>query len=131
MAQAVLATLAQHEEIDFQGLSTGDKTWIFSENHHDTAWLASWEEPDEFHAPIHHQKKSMVAILFNGVGQFYIDVLRQKQKMNSAYLTERILSRAAEMGAREETIPKENLTVYFDNAQHRDGQRNVDTVEYC
>jgi hypothetical protein len=58
----------------------------------------------------------MATILFNAVGQFYVDVLPQKQKMNSAYLTERILTLAAEMCAREETIPKENLTVHFDNA---------------
>jgi hypothetical protein len=40
-AQAMLATLAQHEETDFQSLFTGDETWIFYENDHDTVWLAS------------------------------------------------------------------------------------------
>jgi hypothetical protein len=111
-----LATLAQHEETDFQSLFTGDETGMFYETHHDTIWLASWEEPKEFQNPTHHQKKSMVTIFFNGVGQFYVDVLPQKQKMNSAYFTERILTGVAEMGAREETIPNEKLTVHFDNA---------------
>jgi hypothetical protein len=58
----------------------------------------------------------MFTIFFNGVGQFYVDVLPQKQKMNSAYFTERILTGVAEICAQEETIPKENLTIHFDNA---------------
>jgi hypothetical protein len=58
----------------------------------------------------------MVTTFFNGVGQFYVGVLPQKQKMNSAYFTERILTGEAAMCAREETIPKENLTVHFDSA---------------
>jgi hypothetical protein len=80
----MLATLAQHEETDFQSLFTGSKTSIFYENHHDTVWLASWEEPEEFQKPTHHQNKSMATIFFNGVGQFDVDILPQKQKMNSA-----------------------------------------------
>jgi hypothetical protein len=112
----MLATLAEHKETDFPSLSAGDETWIFYENHHDTAWLASWEEPEEFQKPTHHQKKSMVTIFFNGVGQFYVNVFSQRQKMNSAYYPERILTGVAKMCAREETISKENLTVHFDNA---------------
>jgi hypothetical protein len=112
----MLATMAQHEETDFQSLFTGDETWIFYENDHETVWIASWEEPEEFQKPTHDQKKSMVTIFANGVGQFYVDVLPQKQRMNSAYFTERSLTGVAEMCAREETVPKDNLTVHFDNA---------------
>jgi hypothetical protein len=107
---------SQHEKTNFQSRFTGDETWMFYENHRDTVRLASWEEPEEFQKPTHHQKKSIVTTFFNGVGQFYVGVLPQKQKTNSAYFTERILTREAAICAREQTIPKENLTVHFDSA---------------
>jgi hypothetical protein len=58
----MLATLAQHEETDFRSLFMGNETWIFYENHHDTVRLASWEEPEEFQKPTHHQTKSMFSL---------------------------------------------------------------------
>jgi hypothetical protein len=61
----------------------------------------------------------MVTIFFNGVGQFYVNVLLQKQKMNLGYFTEKILTGVAEICAREETVPKENLAVHFDNVPMR------------
>jgi hypothetical protein len=79
-AQAMLATLAQHQETDSQSLFAGDETWISDENHYDIVWLPSWEEPEEFQKPTHHQKKSMVTIFFNGVGQFHVLGKRQFRK---------------------------------------------------
>jgi hypothetical protein len=118
----MLATLAQHEETDCQSLFTGDETWILCKNHQDTVWLAPWEEPEEFQKPTHHQEKSMVTIFFTGAGQFYVSVLPQEQRMNSAYFTERVLTDVAEVCAREQTVPKENLTVHFDSAPIPDTQ---------
>jgi hypothetical protein len=112
----MLATLAQHKETDFQSLFTGDETWMIYESHHDAVRLASWEEPEKFQEPTQHQKKSMVTIFFNGVGQLHVAVLHQKQKMNSAYFIERILTGVTETWAWEEMTPKEKLTVHFDNA---------------
>jgi hypothetical protein len=50
------------------------------ENHCGTVWLASWEEPEEFQKPTHHEKKSIVTIFFNGLGQFYVEFSLRSRK---------------------------------------------------
>jgi hypothetical protein len=91
-AESMLQMVESHAAFNFHFLWTGDESWMLYEHHHETMWVASWEEVDELERPTHYRRKTMITLFFNGTGESFLNMLLQNRSVDTITLLERLLA---------------------------------------
>jgi histone-lysine N-methyltransferase SETMAR len=117
LAGSMLAELEMHRASNFHFLYTGDESWLFYHYDQQHMWAASWEEVDDLERPSHHQKKTMLTVFFNGTGQFFMNLMPPREKMNSKYFEREIIQNLGILCYPNRRQPHaRQATLHFDNA---------------
>jgi hypothetical protein len=115
LAQRVLQPVAKHKHSHF--LFAGDESWMLYAHNRRTKWAASWDDAEEIERQAPFQQMTMLAIFFNGTGQYSIATLSAGQRVNGAYFVEYVHVLLTEVCSPEGRKPHERrVMVHFDSA---------------
>jgi hypothetical protein len=117
MAGEMLVELGKHQASNFHFLFTGDESWIFYVYHHRTMWAASWEDVDEVERSSHYREKIMLTVFFNGTGEVFLNMLPQRDTMDSDYFSDEIIGGLDQFCYPEGRKSRQRkMVLHFDNA---------------
>lgn len=87
----ILNALRSAKRSHFSNIITGDESWFLYVNQPKARWVLADEDPGEIVEPSIYQKKIMVTIFIRKNGTFFVELLPEGQKFNSAYFTKSII----------------------------------------
>jgi histone-lysine N-methyltransferase SETMAR len=131
LAGSMLSELEMHRASNFHFIYTGDESWLFYHYDQQRMWVASWEDVEEIERPSNHQKKTMLTVFFNGSGQFMMNLLPAREKMNSKYFEKEIIQTlGASCYPNGLQAPGSQVTLHFDNAPIHNTKLVSDSLEF-
>jgi histone-lysine N-methyltransferase SETMAR len=96
---------------------TGDETWVFHENAHDSVWAASSAEAGTRVSRTIGAKKSMVSVFWTIRGFLLVDVLPEGGRFNSDYASELLHKLEASIGESRPVPRLLGMFLHWDNAR--------------
>jgi hypothetical protein len=116
MAVSMLQTLESHTASNFHFLWTGDGSRKLHEHHHETMRAASWEEVEQLERPTRYHRKRIVTVLFNGTGEYFLNILPRSGSMDTKDFAEEIVGGLEDISYPEGMNPHERkITLHFGN----------------
>lgn len=117
----ILNALRSAKRSHFSNIITGDESWFLYVNQPKARWVLADEDPGEIVEPSIYQKKIMVTIFIRKNGTFFVELLPEGQKFNSAYFTKSIIPLISDLAYPNGYKQGEKkCLLHFDNApSHR------------
>jgi hypothetical protein len=84
-------------------------------------WAASWEEVGELERPTHYHREMMATAFFNGVEEYFLNILPRSQSMDTSYFAGEITGGLKHVYYPEgSNLHERKRTFHFDNAPIHD-----------
>jgi hypothetical protein len=94
-----------------------DEPCLPSSYHERTRWVASWDDAPIVESLSHSQKKPMLSRVFNGTGEFLINILPEGMQIDTDYFADNIIDEMARLCCSQGRRPREGrIMLHFDIA---------------